>query len=386
MVLDNIYRGTFLRGAWVTQSQLGAERDAARRPPATDAAPPAGVEALYRFLGEPGATEGAPSLSLAHNCARGGEEQWGEPEGLLLRYSGSVVEVYSRGREKQGGGLRGKVEQFSPAARRNMYKQICATPLGDWRAVPVFSVLTYPYDCRPLDAEAAHGDLRRFYWRWRRTDWGKALGGEPRGFWNMEFTRRGAVHWNLLLLVEGESLSPRRLKELRAAIREVWSAVVNGRCGHEHQVRTSAEPAAGNTGRLAAYFAGYTTKAGGKEYQHQLPEDWDHSGRWWGRWAIGPGPSWTVPQVLQKSHWEQLRRVLRNSRRAKIAARRACRACSEVGRAGCRRCRFRPVRSHGRQSDEIERPPGLWVVSWAEGGWLQPLAALGVVHELSELA
>jgi hypothetical protein len=213
-----------------------------------------------------------------------------------LRSAGQVVEVGSCGggpAGRLGGGPRGLITAWSEASRRRLLK------LGfsiDWAAVLaeaggsfLMVTLTYLNDPGP---DAAKGHLHAMRKRFERHL------GAVRALWKMEFQRRGVVHLHLLLWAPFDD--PVGLASFRRWLWVAWEGVTGER------LRVDADFLRKPPGRAGAYFAGYATK-GSKDYQHQVPESWQRTGRWWGRWGVEP--MWEE-RSLTEGEFFRTRRVL----------------------------------------------------------------------------
>lgn len=146
--------------------------------------------------------------------------------------------------------------------------------------------------------ERCKADLRAFKQRWVRR-WGNI-----RGFWKLEFQRRGVPHYHLLVV------KPKGFDLLEC--HRMWNEVVGGDSEHLirgcHVVEWEGDSPAG-------YVAGYGSAAS-KEYQHQVPEGW-WSGRWWGVWGLKP--EWQEIGISERQFY-RVRRVMRGLTRSRLRA------------------------------------------------------------------
>ena len=114
----------------------------------------------------------------------------------------------------------------------------------------------------------------------------RALGRKPTYLWKRESQRRGAPHIHLggvwPLLVNGEPF--------RHWVSRIWFEIVGSDDPAHLAAGTGVDWAEGfrssDPNRMAAYFAGYGSAKGSKEYQNHTPEGWTNPngsvGRHWG--------------------------------------------------------------------------------------------------------
>lgn len=202
-----------------------------------------------------------------------------------------------------------EITGWSRKSRANMVRALCELDyrpmLGDSTRLPAMITLTYPGDWLTVapNGKAAKRHLDAFRKRYERA-WGEPL----RAVWKLEFQRRGAPHFHLLM-VPPHGLSRTPGDRARAAARvgagrpfrewlsEVWADIVDHPDAEEkrrHRLAgTGVDFAEGlratDPKRVAVYF----TKHGGlvgKEYQHCVPEEWrapgQGPGRFWGYWHL----------------------------------------------------------------------------------------------------
>lgn len=242
----------------------------------------------------------------------------------VVRWAGRISEVRLRqvvGESRKGKervSRRGVMQGWSRKSRRNLLRTLLAIewPTLEAGLVPVMVTLTYAGV--PMDGRECRRHLAAFRKAWRR-QWGVVLGA-----WKLEFQARGAAHWHLVLWVPYRVLED---GEIRAVDRQgrlyrwqdgrEWLGRQWGRiAGAENQVVQwlwwSGED-------FAAYFAGYTSKEGGKEYQNEPPVGSSGWGRRWGLWGIRP--EWREEMVAE-SEGVRIRRVQRGVLRARNRRRR----------------------------------------------------------------
>lgn len=238
-----------------------------------------------------------PLDTLAHNCTQ-----------LKVRKSGRALQLQGFGGgslEQIGGGRRKAVQGFSKAARRRLFQTVAAIP-WDRYGRTFLTTLTYPGkeapDFVPTDGRKAKAQLRAFKERWRRK-WGPI-----KAVWKLEFQRRKAVHW-MLLVVAPDGVEP---KALEAWCRQVWWEIV-GSGSKDHL--THGASVIDWEGDPSHYFAKYAVKAESKEYQHEVPEWYTRVGRFWGLWGIAP--EWEEA-TLTPGQFVALRRLVLRYRRARV--------------------------------------------------------------------
>ncbi len=139
--------------------------------------------------------------------------------------------------------------------------------------------LTYPGDwmsCVPTP-QVAHEHLRTLQKRWERKF------GRLEATWKLEFQRRGAPHFHLLARIP-----PIALPTVRAWVARQWFEIVGS--GDERHLRAGTAVDVSWRGwdgsaAIARYFAKHGLWST-KEYQHDVPDEWETTGRWWGVWHL----------------------------------------------------------------------------------------------------
>jgi hypothetical protein len=135
--------------------------------------------------------------------------------------------------------------------------------------------LTYPGDWRSLapSPEASKAHLAAFSRRWFRK-----VGRLPL-VWKLEFQRRGAPHYHLLVLVPDEL----DVRDLRAWVASAWFGVVgSGDVRHLHAgTSVDVQYRHADASGIGFYFAKHGLWES-KQYQNDPPVDWATTGRWWG--------------------------------------------------------------------------------------------------------
>lgn len=271
------------------------------------------------------------------------------------------------------------IVEWSGKSRRRMLRAFVSV---DWSALDVdgapLGMVTLTYPAQWL-AVAPSGRVVKRHLKAFRQRYGRAVGRRLDGAWKLEFQRRGAPHFHVLMpcpaLVNGV-----RFEDWLSA---TWASIVKAddttcdRCGTlnlctDSQGRRSCsteftrhrnagtgldfDPTARSTDpkRLGVYFMKHGTKTqDDKEYQHWVPRAWladEHGevtpengpGRFWGMWGLPPA---TVEVELDAEDFVTARRVLRKvaAARARAIAYRRARAqgASVTAAVGLRRGRSR---------------------------------------------
>lgn len=202
-----------------------------------------------------------------------------------------------------------EITGWSRKSRANMVRALCELDyepmLADPTRLPAMVTLTYPGDW--LAVAPTGKDSKRHLQALRRR-FEKAWGEPLKAVWKLEFQRRGAPHYHLLLVPpHGVSRTPGARATAAARVgaglpfREWLSAVWSDIVGHpdleerrRHRLAgTGVDYAEGLKARDPKRVAVYFTKHGSfqaKEYQHCVPEEWrgpgDGPGRFWGYWHL----------------------------------------------------------------------------------------------------
>lgn len=199
---------------------------------------------------------------------------------------------------------------WSRKSRSNFVHRLCqldyAPMLNDKTRIAAMITLTYPGDWLTVAAtgRAVKKHLEAFKMRYER-----AWGTKPMGIWKLEFQRRGAPHFHILMVpCHGFAGQHRKGKQRNGVgdgltfqhwLSAVWADIV----AHPDPVQRMKHEAAG-TGldfaeglrasdprRVAVYFLKHG-QASAKEYQHVVPEEWQEPGkgpgRFWGYWGLEP--------------------------------------------------------------------------------------------------
>lgn len=198
---------------------------------------------------------------------------------------------------------------WSRKSRANMVRTLCELDYEPFFTDPsrplAMLTLTYPGDWETVapDGKAVKRHLAAFRRRYERA-WGEPL----IAVWKLEFQRRGAPHFHILMRPpQGQAAIPgaRARSDARVGagldfrrwLSEVWADIV----GHPDPEERRRHRLAGtgidwNEGlratdprRVAVYFTKHGSFAA-KEYQHCVPEAWREPGRgpgrFWGYWHL----------------------------------------------------------------------------------------------------
>jgi hypothetical protein len=161
--------------------------------------------------------------------------------------------------------------------------------------LPAVVTLTSPGEWSEVfpSCEAWRAAIERFKTRYRRS-WGDKI----MGVWKDEYQRREAPHCHIWM-APPHGRSSEKYAHGGLLFREwlslTWADCV-GATGEEYakhvRAGTGVDYAEGLRAtdplRAAAYFLGHNS-AGGKEYQHRVPEAWQETGgpgRYWGYWGM----------------------------------------------------------------------------------------------------
>ena len=205
---------------------------------------------------------------------------------------------------------RPKIKEFSRRSRKRLRHRLMA---AKWNGIGPFCVyevtLTYP-DEFPKDGEEVKRHLDVFLKRLKRKYPGLA------GAWKMEFQRRGAPHFHVIMVLKSHHTTgtyytvnesntlvpyrrakskgkrridsgkelPRGVKGVRLWVQQNWFAVVAS--GDIRHFNAGVEvDYVRKRHRIAHYLVSYVAKGekySGKEYQHRIPDEFRNWNRFWG--------------------------------------------------------------------------------------------------------
>jgi hypothetical protein len=191
--------------------------------------------------------------------------------------------------------MRGKIRGFSKKSRYRLLNRLAMINKKD--GFPLFITLTYPSEF-PTDRKIYKADLEKFIKR--------LIYRFPKvsGFWRLEFQKRGAPHYHLL--VWGLPYSD----EIKKYISKTWFKVVGS--GDEKHLKAGTQVARVRSWRGVMFYAGkYMAKMDNIEFE---------TGRVWGYFNAGYIP-WSRVEVIELSQ-KQVVKLMRLMRRyARIKAR-----------------------------------------------------------------
>jgi hypothetical protein len=190
------------------------------------------------------------------------------------------------------------ITAWSRKSRANMCKRLHELDYGplfdDPTRLPAMLTLTYPGDWLTVapTGRAVKRHLDQLRKRYKRA-WGEDL----RALWKLEFQRRGAPHFHLLMVPpHGET---KHGESFRPWVSRVWAHIVSHPDPEEYakhaRAGTGVDYAEGlrakDPRRVAIYFLKHGVQRS-KEYQHVVPEEWQRPGcgpgRFWGYWKLAP--------------------------------------------------------------------------------------------------
>ena len=191
------------------------------------------------------------------------------------------VRLYSLGKQAPStGGGRGEVCGFSQASRRRLIDKLMLVPWKDIegqtkhdvRARAVLVTLTYPA-IYPVEGDIVKRHLANF-----RRALEHVKSGAYAGLWRLEYQKRGAAHFHILLWFK----EPVRIASFVTWARETWYRVVgSGDVKHlRHGVDVRPVTASRRRpGALLSYLVKYLGKVSTEQF---------HTGRIWGTWGAFP--------------------------------------------------------------------------------------------------
>lgn len=216
-----------------------------------------------------------------------------EPATITIYPSGFYARGHSVSSYSPPGGTskRGAVTGFSHKSKARLMRRLAQI---SWQAgyvagkrstsaASVFLTLTYPKQF-PDDWEDYKAHLRAF--RERLTRYCARLGCSFSCVWKLEFQKRGAPHFHLLLFFSKEKFYPFNLdvRQFRTWARGAWNQIAdNGSSGKHHQKRGADTLPVYLTDAGIGALMGYLAKYLGKPFDAEhLPEN--GTGRCWGVW------------------------------------------------------------------------------------------------------
>ena len=194
---------------------------------------------------------------------------------------------------------RSSIVEYSMKSRKRFFEALLTM---DWNNIPQDTIreltLTYP-SIYPKDGKVLKMHLDAYAKRLKK--FGQAYGGIAFP-WKMEFQRRGAPHFHLILV----SGTPIPLEELRSWALKSWNNLVSkwiaiqtdyleeekkDAIDKHRKACIEADCVRKSTKGLVCYLVWYIGKNKGKakEYQHEVPEEYENVGRWWGFYGKNSG-------------------------------------------------------------------------------------------------
>jgi hypothetical protein len=251
------------------------------------------------------------------------------------------------------------VYEWSAKSRANMFRAIAQLDVADWFSGPapegatmgmVTVTLPGPWEMVAPNGRAYKALMRSLVQAFRRA------GVDHRHLWKLEFQGRGAPHTHMLMRVPvhvmtdggyGKALGYEVPVVFDDWLRVTWTGIClravlkrddlsaedkaeyetvhypralrsglgrEGATSVDFDQRKMSDPR-----RIATYFLGHSVShAGGKEYQHVVPESWetpgDGPGRFWGYVGL---KRVSVPVDVTEADYYAVRRVLRHIARAR---------------------------------------------------------------------
>jgi hypothetical protein len=230
-------------------------------------APPGGAKARPRQRAAPDGGADAPGLSKVHN--RTEDTCQPPPPPTLTWYPGaSLVDINcprervpARERKQK---KRGRITVWSESSRLNL-KRFLSTLLREEMGRALIVTLTYPQDFpAPEDHEVYKYHLKKFCTYLLRR-WPQAS-----GIWKLEFQKRGAAHYHLMLFGLRD-----HFHEVRDWVTATWAGIAHKEDVHGGKYATKVELIK-CVGGAAAYLVKYLSKE-----DQTLPGNF--SGRYWGK-------------------------------------------------------------------------------------------------------
>lgn len=273
------------------------------------------------------------------------------------------------------------ITEWSRRSRARMVRALAEIDFDSWQGDTFAMVtLTLPGEWERVAPTGAHmkGALRRLRWRFER-----ATGKPWQAAWKLEFQKRGAPHFHLLMKPPARVAGERFEDWLSRA----WADCV-GAEGDEYvrhvAAGTNVDYGSRTTDpkRVAVYFLKHSSKTSDdKEYQHIVPALWRSPG-------AGPGRFWGIAglrrvrasvEIEARLFW-QLRRELRKlhrAQRAKTALDRRRALLAQMVGETWRRPTLENLSAFGLRRDGLLR-------SAQGGGWVVLNDAPAVAHRMAE--
>lgn len=206
---------------------------------------------------------------------------------------------FSHRKIKAGGGTRGEITEFSRQSRSRLLWSARNTQ-------DLSSILTITYPHEDYASTATGGDfmqdgrvVKEHIRKFRQVLTYHGL----RGFWFLEFQKRGAPHVHFFLVGEVSQV-------LRNRLHKTWHRMVGSSCPH-HLTRGLDVQILRQKHAAASYAAKYSCK----DEQKQVPTRYLGVGRFWGFFGDMKKP--VIHRLISLKEIYQLARVARNYAKAK---------------------------------------------------------------------
>ena len=223
-----------------------------------------------------------------------------------------------------------EITTWSRKSRSRMFRAFCELDYGPLLArsgIPAMVTLTLPGDWTAVapDGQSFKKLVKKFRKRWERA-WGEPM----LALWKLEFQARGAPHLHFYTVVpDGRTGAGKQFREWLSA---TWTGVVahpDPEQRRRHQLAgTGVDYAAGlrarDPRRIAVYFSKHGTFSA-KEYQNEVPAEWQAPGkgpgRFWGMWGlkraavaveVDPASATLAARVMRR--WARAQDVTREAR------------------------------------------------------------------------
>jgi hypothetical protein len=212
------------------------------------------------------------------------------------------------------GAKRGPITSWSEDSRRRLRRALARLDRRRLGESALEMTLTYPGDWQAWcsTGKQAKRDLRAFVERWARN-----YGERPNAVWKLEFQRRGAPHFMLLL----KPPQGRTLDDVREFTARSWAEIVTGGSDAKHARAGTEVSQVRDFDRIISYMAGYLTKR--KGHQETPPAGFD-TGRWWNVPTELMHPSYSIE--LEPGQATKARRWIRRGIRSHSKTKRKTRA------------------------------------------------------------
>ena len=212
---------------------------------------------------------------------------------------------------------RSTITNYSQKSRKRFFESLLTM---DWEEINIDTIreltLTYP-SIYPKDGELLKRQFDAFAKRLKR--FGSEY-GQIAFVWKMEFQKRGAPHYHLIILTR----FPIPLEALRSWALQSWSNLIGKWINTleeytEEEKRTAiekhqkagieADKVRKSKSGLVCYLAWYIGKNNGKakEHQHKVPEEFRNVGRWWGFYGKNTGLLRMKKETIPLSEEEYLK-------------------------------------------------------------------------------